>query len=223
MSTARSDTPGTRAPRRTAPLTRDEVLTAALDLAERDGVEALSMRKVAAAVGVEAMSLYNHVDGKDDVLDGLTGLFFTRIEIPAPTDDWRADVRALADAFRAAARRYPRVATLALTREAVSDAGVAATAAALAIFRRIGFAPDEAVQMLRTTMGFLIGTLLRELAFAPTFAAPADQVEARAAVLRASPYAVIAEAAEPLARLDFDREYRYGVDVMIGTLDARTP
>jgi AcrR family transcriptional regulator len=141
-------------------LSRPEVLTAALHLIEEHGVAELSMRKLASAVHVEGvMSLYNHVANKNDVLDGVTGLFFDRLELPEPTDDWAHDLRALSDALRALARAYPQTATLALTREAVSDSGIATTAAALTILRRAGFDIDEAVQALRMTTAFLIGFL----------------------------------------------------------------
>ena len=65
------------------PLTRDRVLQAALALADAGGIEALSMRKLGEAVGVEAMSLYNHVPSKADLLDGLVDLVFSEIELPS--------------------------------------------------------------------------------------------------------------------------------------------
>ncbi|HYB24651.1 MAG TPA: TetR/AcrR family transcriptional regulator [Solirubrobacteraceae bacterium] len=191
----------------------------AVELIEREGAAALSMRKVAAAVGVEAMSLYNHVENKDDMLDGITGVFFTKIEMPELSGDWTVDLRALADAFRAAARAYPNAATLALTREAVSDSGIAMTAAVLAVLRRAGFEPDQAVQVLRASMSFLIGALLRELASAPTIGVEATAEAERVALLQASPVGVIAEAAEPLAKLDFDREYDFGMQLMLRSIE----
>lgn len=180
------------------------------------------MRRLAAAVGAEAMSLYNHVDGKDAVLDGLTGVFLERIELPPPTDDWQHDVRALAAAFRAAARRHPHTASLALTREAVSDQGVALTAAALDALDRAGFAPEDAVDALRTVTALLVGTLLRELS-APGVSSRsgAGDAEAREALLRASGFPAIEAAAAPLARFDFDREFDYGLELVLAALAVR--
>ena len=226
MSTRRAAASGSaaRAGRARAPLTRERILEAALDLVERDGADALSMRRLAGAVGVEAMSLYHHVDGKDAVLDGLTGLFFGRIEIPAPTDDWRVDVRALAQAFRAAARRYPQTASLALTREAMSDPGIAFTAAALDVLLRAGFDPDGAVAALRAVTALLVGTLLRELGpVGRGGRASATAVAAREAALRASEFASIQVAAEPLARFDVDREYDDALELILAALGAASP
>ncbi len=72
------------APRTRRPLTRDRVLAAALKLADAGGFESLSMRNVAKQLGVEAMSLYNHVANKEDLVDGLIDIVFGEIEFPAP-------------------------------------------------------------------------------------------------------------------------------------------
>ena len=75
------------------PLTRERVLRAAIDLADREGLDALSMRKLAKAVGVEAMSLYNHVANKDDLLDGIIDLVVAEIYVPGADGDWRTELR----------------------------------------------------------------------------------------------------------------------------------
>ncbi|MFF2084874.1 TetR/AcrR family transcriptional regulator [Nocardia sp. NPDC058176] len=74
------------------PLTRERILRAAVELADREGATALSMRKLAKAVGVEAMSLYNHVANKDDLLDGIVDLVVAEIYVPRPGGDWRAEL-----------------------------------------------------------------------------------------------------------------------------------
>src|SRR5690349_12458400 len=85
-------------------LSRDRVLQAALTLADEAGVEALSMRKLAKTLGVEAMSLYGHVKNKDDLLDGLVDLVWAEIEYPE--GDWRESMRERAHSTRAALRRH---------------------------------------------------------------------------------------------------------------------
>ncbi|MGW7042137.1 TetR/AcrR family transcriptional regulator [Streptomyces avermitilis] len=93
-------------PRRTAPqptrepLTRQRVLRAAVELADAGGLETLSMRKLGEAVGVEAMSLYNHVANKEDLLDGMVDLVFGEVELPTPADDWRQAMRQRAISMR---------------------------------------------------------------------------------------------------------------------------
>src|SRR5919106_5226050 len=74
---------------RKRPLSRETVLQAALRLADDSGIESLSMRKLARELGVEAMSLYNHVANKDDLLGGLLELVADEIELPTEDVDWK--------------------------------------------------------------------------------------------------------------------------------------
>jgi AcrR family transcriptional regulator len=90
-----------------APLTRERVLHAAITIADRAGIEALSMRKLGQELGVEAMSLYNHVANKDDLLDGMLDVLVSEIEPPASGDDWKAALRERALAARALLGRHP--------------------------------------------------------------------------------------------------------------------
>jgi AcrR family transcriptional regulator len=87
-----------------APLSPERVLGAALRLADQEGLDAVSMRKLAQTLKVEAMSLYNHVTNKDQILDGLVELVVGEIELPVPGGDWRAAMRRRA---RAVLMRHP--------------------------------------------------------------------------------------------------------------------
>jgi AcrR family transcriptional regulator len=90
-----------------APLNRERVLHAAITIADRAGIEALSMRKLGQELGVEAMSLYNHVANKDDLLDGMLDVLVSEIEPPASGDDWKAALRERALEARALLGRHP--------------------------------------------------------------------------------------------------------------------
>lgn len=90
---------GTNAERR-AQLTRERVLEAAVQLADRDGIEALSMRRLAQELGVEAMSLYTHVRSKDDLLDGMVEVVVAEIPIHPEPSGWKASLRGLVFAAR---------------------------------------------------------------------------------------------------------------------------
>ncbi|MER5793803.1 TetR/AcrR family transcriptional regulator C-terminal domain-containing protein [Streptomyces sp. NPDC001980] len=99
-------------PRRTTPqpvrepLTRQRVLAAAVEIADAGGLETLSMRRLGEAVGVEAMSLYNHVAHKEDLLDGMVDLVFAEVELPTPGDDWRQAMRQRATSMRHVLSRH---------------------------------------------------------------------------------------------------------------------
>ena len=93
--------------RRRAPLTRERVLRAALALADEGGIEALSMRNLGKRLGVEAMSLYNHVANKEDLVDGLVEIVFSEIEVAPPGElDWRTAMRQRAISVRTALNRH---------------------------------------------------------------------------------------------------------------------
>lgn len=79
----------------------------AIGLADREGLDAVTMRGLGEALGVEAMSLYHHVAGKDELLAGIADRLVSEIEAPPRTGDWRADIRARAIAARRLARRHP--------------------------------------------------------------------------------------------------------------------
>lgn len=90
------------------PLSRERVLRAAMDLADREGIAALSMRNLAREVGVEAMSLYHHMEGKEDLLAGLSDMVMQEIELPeGPPREWKTAVRRMAVSYHAAFRRHP--------------------------------------------------------------------------------------------------------------------
>src|SRR2546428_12496310 len=84
------------------PLSRERVLRAAIKLADRDGIDSLSMRRLGQEVGVEAMSLYNHVRNKEDILNGMVDVVFGAIDLPSGDVDWAAAMRQLAISVRKA-------------------------------------------------------------------------------------------------------------------------
>src|SRR5918992_298869 len=96
-----------RRPRTEAPLSRDRILYAAVRLADSDGIDALSMRKLAQQLGVDPMSLYNHVRDKEDLLDGIVDVVVGEIELVALGADWRSSLRETILAARRTMLRHP--------------------------------------------------------------------------------------------------------------------
>src|SRR5262252_10334550 len=92
---------------RRRPLTRERVLAKAIAVADKNGIEALSMRRLGQALGVEAMSLYKHVANKDAILDGLLERVLAEVQLPQPGGDWEAELRRAAIALRDALARHP--------------------------------------------------------------------------------------------------------------------
>jgi AcrR family transcriptional regulator len=96
------------------PLTRLRVLKTAIRLADKDGIESLSMRKLARSLGVEAMSLYNHVANKGDLVDAMFELAMTEVELPPDSERWETAIRSYAIAMHDALIRHPWAGNLAV-------------------------------------------------------------------------------------------------------------
>ena len=200
-------------------LTRDQVLSAALRVAERDGVASLTMRKVAKEVGVEAMSLYNHVADKEAMLDGLADAVLAVFELPEPTGEWVADVRAIAHAFRRFALRYPQTAPLILTRQSFSPALLRVADTLLGVLVEAGFAPAQAVHAMRALLASVVGVLLREMGASPTLAGddPASR-DRRVDRLVASELPNLALVAADLSIIDHEAEFDFTLDLVLESL-----
>src|SRR5918992_2078974 len=100
-----------------APLTKERVLEAAIALADEGGIKALSMRKLAQELGVEAMSLYNHVANKADLLDGIVELVAGEIDLALDEEDWKAALRRRVISAHAALSSHPWAAGLWMSSE----------------------------------------------------------------------------------------------------------
>lgn len=93
-------------------LNRDRVLRTAIALADAAGIESLTMRRLGEELGVEAMSLYNHVANKEDLLNGMVDAVFSEIELPSHSDDWKTAMRKRSVSFREVLSRHPWATTL---------------------------------------------------------------------------------------------------------------
>ncbi|MFG3297091.1 TetR/AcrR family transcriptional regulator [Streptomyces sp. NPDC048179] len=208
---------------RRGPLTRAEIVRQALVVAETEGMEKLSLHKIAAAVGVRTMSLYNHVDDKTDVLDAMADLILSGIRIPeVDAMPWEDGLRALARSFRAAALEYPRSASLVLTRRLNAPAAMPVVEAALRVLNRAGLEGAAAVHVLRAFIAFLIGTLSREVGFAPTYAGAIPAVTAmRGQELVDSGLPAVAAAAAELAVCDHEEEMEFGLEMLLDAIRHR--
>jgi AcrR family transcriptional regulator len=126
------------------PLTKDRVLRAAVDLADREGIEAVSMRRLGQELGVEAMALYRHVRDKDALLDGMIETVIGEIARPEPGPDWRASMRALALAARDVMLRHRWAPAVLVARPEIGPVTLGHVDAVLGILARGGFSIELA-------------------------------------------------------------------------------
>lgn len=213
-----------RPPRGAGQLTRTRIVEATLDVIERDGIDSVGIRAVARVLAVDPKSLYNHVDGKDGLLDAVAEHLLGSIELPTRSGDLRTDLRAIANAFRDRALVHPAASALVLTRQLASVAGLAPIQAVLEVLRAAGCAPADAVHLMRTLLATLIGTVLREVNAGPVYGtSDTDGIAARQAILEQSGLPAVVEAAPYLARFDRQAEFDYTIDLALDVVAARIP
>lgn len=199
------------------PLTRHEIVRAALRVSEDIGVDQVSVHKVGAGLGVTGMSLYHHVADKAELLDLMADAILSEISVPDLDDhDWEQSLTRLAHAFRDGLLRYPRTAPLVLTRRLNAPSALPLVDAALGAIRSAGFGPTEAVQVLRVTIAFLLGTMMREIGMGPGSAEAAPDTDPDGI----PPLPHVAECADELATIDHEAELDHGVAFMLRALRA---
>ncbi|WP_204140516.1 TetR/AcrR family transcriptional regulator [Halomicronema sp. CCY15110] len=123
----------------TMPLSRDRILQVALQQADAEGLAALSMRKLAQALGVKAMSLYNHVANKDDIIDGMVELVVAEMALPSLTVDWQTAMRQRATSAHAVLLRHPWATMALMSRVNVGPAMLRYIDATLGCLVEAGF------------------------------------------------------------------------------------
>jgi AcrR family transcriptional regulator len=143
-------------------LTRQRVLLAAIELADKGGVEALSMRKLGQELGVEAMSLYNHVANKDDLLDGMVDVVFGEIGLPLRGADWKSAMRQRGVAARAVLARHPWAIALMESRIKPGPATLRHHDAVIGCLREAGFSMAMAAHAYSVLDSYIYGFALQQ-------------------------------------------------------------
>jgi TetR/AcrR family tetracycline transcriptional repressor len=204
-------------------LTRDKIVGAALAIMDAEGLEAVTMRRVGRELGVEAMSLYNHVEDKDALLDGVCELVMGGFSFPPPAQDWTVEARALARSFRQVLRTHPNVITLFSEHKGrmLSFEAFRPIDAALSCLRRAGLSDHETAQAYRMFGGFIFGFVLMEVGQQFGKDLPEGMTPEQVAQRLPADLATTAALLPELANCDPDVDFEYGLDLMIRGLEAR--
>lgn len=145
-------------------LTRARIVATALELADEEGLEAVTLRRLAAELGVHVTSLYNHVTTKEDVLDGVMERLVAEADLPANPIAWEDWVRRFAASMRAVAKRHPGAFAVFHTRPVQGPEASASAEAALAAFRAGGFEIGQAYSAVKSATNAVLGVVLEERA-----------------------------------------------------------
>jgi AcrR family transcriptional regulator len=143
-------------------LTPQAVVTTALALADRHGLEALTMRGLARELGVEAMSLYHHFAGKDALLDAMVDRVYAAILLPEASGQWRAELRRRSVSVREVLHAHPWALPLMESRRAPGPANLAYHEANIACLRAAGFTPEQVAHAYAIVDAFVYGFALQE-------------------------------------------------------------
>ena len=213
--------------KRRAALTRERILRAAISLADRDGIESLSMRKLGHELGVEAMSLYNHVRNKVDMLDGMVDVVFSEIDLPESGVDWRIAMRKRAISARQALLRHPWAIGLMESRATPGPATLRHHDAVLGSLRTAGFSIDLAAHAYSILDGYVYGFTLTELTLPFRNSEVAEVAGNIMDGFRPGEYPHLAEMAVDRAMkpgYNYGGEFEYGLDLILdGIQRAQDP
>ena len=147
------------------PLSRDRILAAGLELADADGVEALTMRRLGERLGFEAMSLYRHVASKDDLLDGMLDLVLAEWRLPDGEGDWAETIRTSAHSVHDGLRRHRWAARLLMTGTHLRPARLRYMDSLLRTLAAAGFDAETTYHVYHLLDGYIFGFTLWEIAY----------------------------------------------------------
>jgi AcrR family transcriptional regulator len=215
-------------PARRGRLSRDIVLNAALELVDTEGLEALSMRRLAQDLGCDPMSLYRHAANRAALLDGVSELVLNELAIFPDDPDWQAQLRRIAYDLRLLALRHPNVVPLLVTRPLSTPLGLRPLGTLrpleqiLALLIDAGFAPADALHVYRAYYGFLYGHILNEL---QEYIVDPDENEAILRLglhrLPAKEFPHLRALGPVLAEYDGDVELDQGLSILLSGLAAQ--
>jgi AcrR family transcriptional regulator len=209
-----------------APLTRERVIAAALQIMDKQGLEALTMRRIGRHLGVEAMSLYNHVRDKEDILDGICEHVMAQFQVPE-AEDWADAARLGGREYRRLLLAHPSVITLMTERKGpfTKPESLRAYEFALDVFHRAGLAGADAVKAFHAFGGYILGFVTMELGLMIGGTEDEAHVLAHQEMARLVASADLPRLREALPHFidcDEEEQFDFGLDLLIDGLRART-
>jgi AcrR family transcriptional regulator len=209
----------TPSPESRVPLSKERVLGAAVLLADEDGIESLTMRELGLRLGVEAMSLYNHVANKDDILDGMVDLVVSEIDLPADTIDWKEAMRRRAISARSVFSRHPWASALIDSRVSSGPARLRYLDWVLGTLRRAGFTLEMAARAFSILDSYIYGFGRQQINI--SVVTPEDMAEAFLRTIPAEEYPDLREIAVGQAMdsgYDEGADFEFGLDLILDGL-----
>jgi AcrR family transcriptional regulator len=208
---------------RRVPLSKERILQAAIDVADREGLQALTMRRLGAALGVEAMAVYKHVSGKEDILDGMVELVVSLIEVPGHGMDWRDAMRRRATSARDVLSRHAWAIGLLDSRRSMGPNQLQYVDSILGTLRLAGFSIDDAAHAFSLLDSYVYGHVVQEMSWSGR-SEPTEPPElAPESVISSTDYPHLAEMTAHAAggTFSFEGEFAHGLDVILSALEPK--
>jgi AcrR family transcriptional regulator len=205
------------------PLSRERVLRAAVELCDEEGIEALTMRRLGHRLGVEAMSLYNHVANKDDILDGIVDLVVGEIEVPSPGEPWKDAMRRRAHSARETLARHSWAATMVESRPRPGPYALRYHDAVIGSLRAGGFSIAMAAHAFAILDAYIYGFALQVTSL--PFDSGEEAADVAEMVLAQFPVDEYPSFAEMIVDhvlqpgYDFAAEFGFGLDLILDALE----
>ena len=203
-------------------MSRERVLQAAVALADKGGIGSLTMRKLGQKLRVEAMSLYNHVANKDDILDGIVDHVFSEIALPSDRSDWKGAMRQRAISAREVLHRHRWAIGLMDSRVTPGPATLRHHDAVIGTLRGAGFSIGMAAHAYSVMDSYIYGFALQQTTLAiDTSKDPAEMVEAFRKQLPATVYPHLSEMVDHATKpgYDYAEEFEFGLDLILDGLE----
>lgn len=205
-------------------LTAERVLDGAMTLADEIGIEAFTIRKLAAALDTKPMTIYHHIPNKEAIVDGMVDRVFDEIEPPATDLDWRQAIRRRCESARAVLAEHPWATPLMESRTNPGPATLGHHDAVLGCFRAAGFSTEMTAHAYALIDSYVYGFALQEASL-PATGGEEMQELATALAAHLEPYPHLADftvnhVLQP--EYDFQAEFDFGLDVILDGLAERT-
>lgn len=220
MSTPNRTEPSSSPPAGRLGLSRERIAQAALDLVDREGLDAVSMRRLARELGAGTMTIYGYFDGKDDLLDAVVDAAAERHRVSPPRGPWRERLAAVIRAMRHGLAEHPSLIQLRLRRPLLSPGAMRGTEIGLEALHEAGFDPHEAARAFRVLFLYAFGFT----AFSVGEVSDELRAEVRSALgdLPSAEYpAVVASLDHMPETLGGEEQFELGLEVILDGLEAR--
>jgi AcrR family transcriptional regulator len=203
-------------------LSREQIVEAGLELLDRQGLEALTLRRLGEQLGVTPMALYSYFAGKDDLVDAILDHAAEEVRLPPREGTWEDQMRALMREARRVLARHPSALGVRLRRPLLSPGPLRVTEAGLQILLEAGFTRKQAVSAWRALFSYMFGFV----SFSPDTGRRSSTEQARSilSALPAEDYPALTSAADEAASaMSGDREFEFGLDRIVEGLARLLP